>query len=81
MAVIQALGFTFGYGSGNFISRKLGSRETQEAEQMAVTGFISSFAAGVLLAVLGLLFLQPLVRLLGAPKPLLHMLPIMLDLF
>lgn len=68
MAVIQALGFTFGYGSGNFISRKLGSRETQEAEQMAVTGFISSFAAGVLLAVLGLLFLQPLVRLLGATE-------------
>jgi putative MATE family efflux protein len=33
---------------------------------MAATGFFSAFLAGVLLAVLGSLFLNPLVRLLGA---------------
>ena len=34
MAVIQAIGFFFGHGSGNYISRKLGSQEIDEAEKM-----------------------------------------------
>lgn len=66
MAVIQALGFTFGHGSGNFISRKLGSQEFDEAEKMAATGFVSALLAGGVVTVLGLVFLHPLVRLLGA---------------
>ena len=39
MAVIQALGFTFGHGSGNYISRKLGAKDNESAEAMASTGF------------------------------------------
>lgn len=35
MAIIQAIGFFFGHGSGNYISRKLGSKEFEEAESMA----------------------------------------------
>ena len=35
MAVIQAIGFFFGQGSGNFISRELGKQHTEEAENMA----------------------------------------------
>ena len=31
MAIIQAIGFLFGHGSGNFISRKLGAGEIEEA--------------------------------------------------
>ncbi|MCI6639214.1 MAG: MATE family efflux transporter [Pygmaiobacter massiliensis] len=68
MAVIQALGFTFGHGSGNFISRKLGSRDFETAERMAATGFVSAFLAGGILTVVGLLFLQPLVFMLGATE-------------
>ncbi len=66
MAVIQAFGFMFGHGSGNFISRALGSRKTEEAERMAATGFFMALIAGTLLMALGLLFLDPLVRLLGS---------------
>lgn len=66
MAVIQALGFSFGHGSGNYISRKLGSQELEDAEKMAATGFISALLAGAVVTVAGLLFLTPLVRLLGA---------------
>ena len=34
MSIIQALGFTFGHGSGNYISRKLGQGEVEDAKKM-----------------------------------------------
>lgn len=66
MAIIQAFGFMFGHGSGNFISRALGSQKTEEAERMAATGFFLALIAGTLLMAVGLTFLHPLVRLLGS---------------
>ena len=66
MAIIQAVGFFFGHGSGNYISRKLGSGEGEEAETMAITGFIWALVAGALITVSGLLLLNPLAKLLGA---------------
>lgn len=68
MAIIQALGFTFGHGSGNYISRKLGMHDTEDAEVMAATGFFSAVLAGCVITVLGLLFLKPLVIELGATE-------------
>ncbi len=47
MAIIQAVGFFFGHGSGNYISRELGKKNYHEAEKMAATGFFSAFAAGI----------------------------------
>lgn len=66
MAVIQAIGFFFGHGSGNYISRKLGAKEVGQAGQMAATGFFYSICFGSLIAVFGLLFLTPLSLLLGS---------------
>lgn len=66
MAVIQAFGFMFGHGSGNFISRALGSGNTEKAEKMAATGFFMALFSGSVLMALGLMFLTPLVGLLGA---------------
>ena len=43
MAIIQAFGFFFGHGSGNFISRKLGAKDYDSAEKMASTGFFYAF--------------------------------------
>ena len=37
MAIIQALGFTLGHGSGTIISRSLGSRNTKAATRFAST--------------------------------------------
>lgn len=71
MAVIQAIGFFFGHGSGNYISRKLGEQKTEEASRMAATGFFSALIAGGILMVLGLCFLTPLARLLGATETIL----------
>ena len=66
MALIQAVGFFFGQGSGNYISRQLGAQRREEAERMAATGFFSALGAGCLILLIGLLLRQPLVRLLGA---------------
>ncbi len=66
MAIIQAVGFFFGHGSGNFISRELGKQNYEEASNMAATGFFSALAAGTLICVLGELFLEPLAMLLGS---------------
>ena len=54
MSIIQAVGFFFGHGSGNYISRKLGAQETESAEKMASTGFFFALFIGAALAVLGL---------------------------
>jgi len=66
MAVIQAMGFLFGQGSGNYISRALGARNTEDASKMAVTGLVSGFAVMAFIAVVGLIALDPLVDGLGA---------------
>lgn len=71
MAIIQALGFFFGHGSGNFMSRMLGAKNAKTAQKMASTGFFTCMIAGVLLAILGLLFAEPLARLLGSTETIL----------
>ncbi len=66
MAIIQAIGFTFGQGSGNYISRLLGKENKPYASKVAATGFFTALGLGVLLAALGLIFLDSLVYALGA---------------
>ncbi|MBR4343752.1 MAG: MATE family efflux transporter [Lachnospiraceae bacterium] len=64
MAVIQAFGFLFGHGSGNFLSRMLGAGKKQEANEMATTGFVLAILIGVLAAVFGNIFIDGLIGLL-----------------
>lgn len=66
MAIIQAIGFTLGSGSGNYISRLLGQKNEKHAAKVAATGFFTALGLGAILALLGLLFLEPLVYILGA---------------
>ena len=51
MAIIQATGFFFGQGSGNYISRQLGRHQTEDAEAMAITAVTLAFSAGVVLLI------------------------------
>ena len=71
MAIIQAIGFLFGQGSGNYISRCLGQKNREEAEIMASTGFFSALFAGLVIGGLGLIFLEPLSYLLGSTETIL----------
>lgn len=66
MAIIQAIGFLFGHGSGNYISRKLGAGDIEEAEKMSSVGFFSAFLAGVAIMAGCMLFIEPLSYLLGS---------------
>ncbi len=66
MAIIQSIGFTLGMGSGNHISRLLGRKEAEKASQVAAVSFFTALGLGAVITVLGLIFLDPLVRLLGA---------------
>ena len=68
MAINQAIGFMFGQGSGSILSRKLGRKDYDGASQIASTGFLCSFMCGILILVLGLIFIDPLVYLLGSTK-------------
>ncbi|MGG6544875.1 UNVERIFIED_CONTAM: MATE family efflux transporter [Prevotella sp. 15_C9] len=63
---IQACGFFFGHGSGNYISRELGARRRENAVKMASNGFFYSFLLGMAILIAGLLFLKPLSVLLGS---------------
>ncbi|MCR4649533.1 MAG: MATE family efflux transporter [Lachnospiraceae bacterium] len=66
MAIIQAFGFMFGHGSGNFLARKLGEKKEEEAEIIANAGFFFAFSFGVIFSVAGLLNLDRLAYLLGS---------------
>lgn len=71
MAIIQAFGFMFGHGSGSIIARSLGKKDKEKATRFASTGFFFCFLAGTLIGVLGLVFLTPLMRLLGSTETIL----------
>ncbi len=66
MAIIQACGFLFGQGSGNYISRALGQQRREDASRMASFAFFASVLTGCAIAVVGQLLLEPLARLLGS---------------
>ena len=66
MAIIQAFGFFFGHGSGNYISRRLGACDYKDASIMASTGFFSAFLFGIFIMIFGFLFLEPISLILGS---------------
>ena len=67
MTFIQALGFFFGHGSGNHISRALGAKDRTSASVVASVGFVTPFLVGLLAVAICLPNLSGLSRLLGAP--------------
>ena len=49
MAIIQAVGFTIGMGSGILVSKALGARDHDEAEKLVSSAFFSAIAFGIIL--------------------------------
>ena len=72
MALIQAVGFFCGQGSGSYISRLLGAGRRQEADETAATGFALSLILGVAAAIAGNLFARPVALSLGAGSTTMH---------
>lgn len=71
MAIIQSIGFMLGMGSGSVISRTLGEQDKEEADCIASSGFLAAIVFGVLLVILGNVFLNTLMSLLGATETIL----------
>lgn len=71
MAMVQAIAFFFGQGSGNYISRALGRKEGERAEIMATVGLLSAMLLGSVVAAIGLLFTQPILRFFGSTETIL----------
>ena len=71
MAIIQAIGFTLGMGSGTIVSLHLGAKEEEKATCAASTGFFSAIVLGLALTVFGSLFVEPLMQVLGATETIL----------
>lgn len=66
MAILQAIGFMFGQGSGSIVSRKLGNKELDLACRYTSTGFFLSFIFAIIIAIFSLIFINPLLRMLGS---------------
>ena len=66
MAIIQAVGFTVGMGSGSIASQLLGQRREEEANVYASTGVVIALVLGLTMAGLGMGFRRELMWLLGS---------------
>lgn len=66
MSILQAFGFMFGHGAGSYVSRMLGKQENEEASKYSSFGFFAALASGFAIMTLGLVFLKPLMKLLGS---------------
>lgn len=71
MSILQAFGFMFGHGAGSHISRLLGAKHLEKASKYASTGFFCALFCGLIIMVLGLVFLEPLMLLLGSTQTIL----------
>lgn len=66
MALIQAVAFFFGQGSGNYISRALGKKDIESASRMSAVGLITAMGLGSIIAIACAMFIQPLLRFFGS---------------
>ena len=66
MAIIQAVGGSIGMGATSLISPMLGQKRVDDASTVGTSAALMSVIAGALIGALGLVFLRPLVTLIGA---------------
>ncbi len=70
-AIIQAIAFMMGHGSGTFVSKELADKNARRADTYVSSALFVGVAAGCLLSVFGLLLLKPFMRLLGSTETIL----------
>lgn len=62
----SAIANLFGVGGGNLVVRLLGSKDEEEAEKVASLSLVMAAGASLLFSILCLVFMNPLLRMLGA---------------
>lgn len=70
-AIMQGIAFMLGHGGGTFIARALADKNTTEATTYISSAFFAGGIIGLLITILGLIFLEPLVRFLGSTETIL----------
>lgn len=71
MAIIQAFGFMFGHGAGSIIARKLGEKDVQSACIFSSISVAACLGVGAIISILGLIFIEPLMHILGSTETIL----------
>ncbi|WP_373598592.1 MATE family efflux transporter [Paraclostridium bifermentans] len=66
--LINAVGQLIGVGASSYIARLLGAKDKDSADEVASTAIIASIGIGVIFTILTLVFLEPMLRMLGATE-------------
>lgn len=69
--IIQAVAFMLGHGSGTYVAKYLAQKNLDKASSYCTTAFVVGGGMGLLLASLGLAFLEPFLRFLGSTETIL----------
>lgn len=64
--VVVGLGLLFGNGAASYISRLLGRGDKENADKVASTALYSSISVGAVIIIISMIFLHPILKLLGA---------------
>lgn len=72
LMILGSLGFMFGTGGGALIAKTMGEGKREKANQMFSLIIYTSAISGVVVAVLGIIFIRPLAAALGAQGQLLE---------
>ena len=65
-AIIQAVAFMLGHGSGTYVSKELANKDVKKASGYVSSAFFLGGAVGLLFTALGLATLSPFMKLLGS---------------
>lgn len=68
MMLLRAVAMGFGVGASSYISRLLGAKKEDEANGVAATALYTTIAVGIVMCIIGFLFMEPLVMMLGSTE-------------
>lgn len=66
LMILGTIGFMFGTGGGALVAKTMGEGKKEKANQLFSLFVYISIACGIVLAVLGIVFLRPIASMLGA---------------
>lgn len=64
--IIQAIAFMLGHGSGTYVSKSLAEKDIDSASKYVSSAFYIGGLISILMSVFGLIFLEPLCKVLGS---------------
>ena len=65
-SIFQAFGFMMGHGAGSQISIRLGEGDREAADRLFSTAFFHALVISVIVGIIGMIGLEPLMRLMGS---------------